>query len=58
MTVQAISRSDRGLFAGLSSDTKPTTDIGLMARFFETDTQDWYIFDGSSWTVDIGEPAR
>lgn len=58
MTVQAISRSDRGLFAGLSSDTKPTTDIGLMARFFETDTQDWYIFDGSSWTVDIGEPVR
>ena len=57
MTVRALSRIDSGVYIGLSSDTKPT-DVAPMARFLETDTQDWFIFDGTSWAADLGQPVR
>lgn len=57
MTVRAINRLDAGLYVGLSSDTKPT-DAAMLARFFETDTQDWFVFDGTSWSAELGQPAR
>lgn len=50
-------------FLGLSTDTKPTEQsiydkILVGDRFFETDTRNWYIYDGVSWSlleeVDIG----
>jgi len=36
-------------YVGTSADTKPTSDGGANSRFYETDTNDRYIFDGSSW---------
>lgn len=57
MAVRALTRVEAGIYVGLSSDTKPT-DVSIMARFYETDTQDWFIFDGISWTADLGMPVR
>lgn len=34
---------------GLSTDSKPTEDIGVNSRFYELDTGDTYYFDGSTW---------
>ena len=35
---------------GLSTDEKPTDNIGgAGAKFYETDTGDEYIFDGTAW---------
>ena len=36
-------------FAGLSTDTKPTTGIEVNSLFLELDTGDFYYFDGSAW---------
>ena len=38
---------------GLSSDTKPTENIGVNSKFYELDTNDTYFFNGSAW-VKIG----
>lgn len=34
---------------GLSTDTKPTTDIGINTLFLELDTGDFYYFNGTTW---------
>ena len=34
---------------GESTDTKPTTDIGVNSKFHELDTNDTYYFDGTTW---------
>lgn len=38
--------------AGLSTDTKPTTDLVTGSMFFEVDTGDVYAFDetGAAWS--------
>ena len=38
-------------YIGLSTDVKPTTSILLGSRFFETDTENWYLFDSVSWIL-------
>ena len=42
-------------FAGLSTDTKPTTGIEVNSLFLELDTGDFYYFDGSAWAKVGGE---
>lgn len=34
---------------GLSTDTKPTENIGVNSKFYELDTNDVYYFDGTAW---------
>lgn len=34
---------------GKSTDTKPTTGVGVNSKFLELDTGDFYYFDGSEW---------
>lgn len=36
-------------YKGLSTDTKPTDDVGVNSMFLELDTGDFYYFDGESW---------
>lgn len=38
-------------YTGLSTDTKPTINVVLGDRYFETDTGLWYIYDSSSWSL-------
>ena len=38
-------------FTGLSSDTKPTSDLGDRSTFWETDTGFTYNWDGSIWRL-------
>lgn len=40
---------------GLSTDEKPTEDIGVNSKFFELDTNTTYYFDGSAWQKVGGE---
>lgn len=44
MTVKQVGRN-ASTYMGLSGDTKPAADVG--ATFYETDTGDTYIYDGS-----------
>lgn len=37
-------------FLGVSGDVKPT-DVPAGSLFYETDTSDNYVFDGSSWVI-------
>lgn len=39
-------------YKGLSTDTKPTTDLGDLSTFWETDTGIRYLWDGAAWQVD------
>lgn len=34
---------------GVSTDTKPTENIGINSKFYELDTGDMYYFDGTTW---------
>jgi hypothetical protein len=45
------------LIKGLSSDTKPTTNLPAGYRFFETDTEQAYYWNGSSWTATLDETS-
>ena len=36
-------------YIGLSTDVKPTTSVLLGSRFFEKDTENWYLFDSIDW---------
>ncbi len=36
-------------FTGLSTDTKPTTGFGPESKFYETDTNNSFEWDGDSW---------
>lgn len=40
---------------GLSTDTKPTENIGVNSKFYELDTANTYYFDGTSWNKVGGE---
>ncbi len=44
-------------FTGLEADTKPTNLIGAGSKFFETDTNHVYLYDGDSWQryIDIDD---
>lgn len=44
-------------YKGLSTDEKPTEDVGMNALFLELDTGDFYYFDGEQWNK-IGESAE
>ena len=35
---------------GLSTDTKPTENIGINSKFYELNTGDTYYFDGDTWS--------
>lgn len=35
---------------GLSTDSKPITDIDINTLFLELDTGDFYYFDGTEWS--------
>ena len=50
MTVQR-SKGGEQKFYGLSSDTKPTEDIGIGSTFWETDTDNRYEFNGTEWKL-------
>ena len=52
MAVIKLAWSRNGsIYTGLSSDTKPTAGVGLMAGsvFIETDTGRMYTWDGTDW---------
>lgn len=51
MSVYPITIPQR--FTGLSSDTKPTTGLAYGATFFESDTRNEYMYNGSSWVSSI-----
>lgn len=34
---------------GLSTDSKPTENIGVNSKFYELDTNDVYYFTGAAW---------
>lgn len=34
---------------GLSTDSKPTENVGINSKFYELDTNDVYYFDGTEW---------
>ena len=36
-------------FKGLSTDTKPTFEVGANSLFFEVDTGEFYYFTGETW---------
>lgn len=56
MAVTTRSINGRHEHFGLSSDTKPTTDIG--AKFLEVDTGNVYTFSGSAWfRSDVDSPG-
>ena len=40
-------------YEGLSTDNKPTENVGINALFLELDTGDFYYWDGSDW-VKVG----
>lgn len=60
MTVARLGPGTRS-YTGLHADVKPASDTG--ALFYETDTGDWFIYDGASWVayeyplVSAGDPA-
>lgn len=55
MAVVALNKAERQLFAGLSTDTKPTVGVVTGSEFTETDTGDKYLYDGSAWANTSGE---
>lgn len=38
-------------FKGLSTDTKPTENVGCNSLFLELDTGDFYYFNGKTWNM-------
>jgi hypothetical protein len=36
-------------FIGLSTDVKPTQGVFTGSTFYETDTKDYYLWDGANW---------
>jgi len=36
-------------YIGVHADTKPTTGVGAGTTFYETDTQNTYVYDGTAW---------
>ena len=48
MTIQSIG-SMNNRFIGLSTDTKPTTDVAAGATFYEANTGFMFIYNGYAW---------
>jgi len=46
-----IHTRDTGTLYGLSTDNKPTNNIKKGTAFFEIDTTDAYMYDGSQWRL-------
>lgn len=42
-------------YIGVHADTKPTSSVPVGSTFFETDTKNIYVFDGTNWGV--GNPT-
>lgn len=40
-------------WVGLSTDTKPTTDVPVGSLFYELNTGQGFIWDGANWIEDI-----
>lgn len=40
-------------YIGLSSETKPTTDIVPGTKYIESNTGQKWIYDGSNWVEDL-----
>lgn len=38
-------------YYGKSTDTKPTSNVKIGSTFFEIDSKEVYMFDGTSWVV-------
>lgn len=41
-------------YEGLSTDSKPTTNVGTNDEFKELDTGKWYYYDGTAWQEGVG----
>jgi hypothetical protein len=50
----AIINLGNEIYAGLSTDTKPTTGIPAGAMFIETNTGSIFVWNGSSWVASAG----
>jgi hypothetical protein len=48
VAVTQVSSPPKELF-GLSTDTKPTTNVPVGSIFWETDTKKKYLFSGTEW---------
>lgn len=51
MTVKLVSTIQRWI--GLSTDTKPSTNIKVGSTYYELNTGQGWIWDGSNWVEDI-----
>lgn len=49
ITVNTSRQANEHEYKGLSTDTKPTENVGVNSLFFELDTGDFYYFNGSTW---------
>ena len=49
MAVNLIDRPEQ--YIGLSGDAKPDTDISVGSTFFETDTSNVYVYNGTAWSL-------
>ena len=46
-----VIRARDGTFYGLSTDTKPTTEVNENTKFYEYDTSRVFTYTGSSWKI-------
>ena len=49
ITLNDCRQGDEFEFKGLSTDDKPTEDVGVNSLFLELDTGDFYYFTGEAW---------
>lgn len=56
ITANLITNGKEREYRGLSTDTKPTDNVGLNSLFLELDTGDFYYWSGSAWAK-IGTAA-
>jgi hypothetical protein len=52
MTVKLCTDIHR--YIGVSTDTKPTTGVPAGSVFYETNTANTYVYNGSSWVQVVG----
>ncbi len=51
MTVSLVTTIQRWI--GLSTDTKPTTNVKVGSTFYETNTGQGFMWDGDAWVEDL-----
>ena len=49
ITNKLVHATDYVELEGLSTDTKPTENIGVNSKFYELDTKNEYYFNGTAW---------